>query len=41
MSKENLKHGVIDQLKYGKRVSKIKCTDREYHVHDNSDVAHK
>ena len=41
MSKEHLKHGVIDQLKYIKRYSKRKCTDREYHVQDNSYVSHK
>ena len=41
LSKEHRKHGVIDQGKYRKRASKIKCTDREYHVQDNYDVAHK
>ena len=41
MSVEHRKHGVIDQGKYRKTVSKIKWTDREYHVHDNADVAHK
>ena len=35
------KHGVIDQGKYRKRASKIKWTDREYHVQDNAGVAHK
>ena len=35
------KHGVIDQGKYRKRDSKRKWTDREYHVQDNADVAHK
>ena len=41
ISKEHHKHGVIDQVKYRKRASKIKWTDIEYHVQDNSDVAHK
>ena len=41
MSKEHRKHGVIDQGKYRKRASKIKRTDREYHVQDRADVAHK
>ena len=41
MSKEHWKHGVIDQVKYRNTASKIKWTDREYHVQDNSDVAHK
>ena len=41
LSKEHHKHGVIYQGKYRKRVSKRKLTDREYHVQDNSDVAHK
>ena len=34
-------HVVIDQVKYSKRYSKIKWTDREYHIKDNADVAHK
>ena len=41
LSKEHQKHGVIDQGKYSKRSSKRKLTDREYHVQDNADVAHK
>ena len=41
MSKEHRKNGVIDQGKYRKRASKRKWTDREYHVQDNADVAHK
>ena len=41
MSKDNCKHGVIDQVKYRKRVSKGKFIDRQYHVQDNSDVVHK
>ena len=41
MSKEQCKHGVIDQRKYRKRCSKRKWTDREYHVQENDDVAHK
>ena len=35
------KHGVIDQIKYRKRASKIKWTDREYHGQDNDDFADK
>ena len=38
---EHRKHGIIDQGKYIKRASKSKWTDREYHVQDNADVAHK
>ena len=38
MSKDHQKHGVIDQ---GKKNSKRKWIDREYHVQDNADVAHK
>ena len=38
---ENRKDGVIDQEKYRKISSKRKCTDREYHVQYNTDVAHK
>ena len=41
MYKEHRKHGVIDQVKYRKRASKRKFTDIDYHVKDNSDVAHK
>ena len=41
LSKEHRKHVVIDQVKYSKRASKRKWTDREYHVHYNADVAHK
>ena len=41
LSKEHRKNGVIDQGKYRKRASKRKCTDREYHIKDNADVAHK
>ena len=41
LSKEHRKHGVIDQWKYRKISSKIKWTDREYHVQDNADVSHK
>ena len=41
MSKEHRKHGLIDQVKYMKIVSKRKWTYREYHVQDNADVAHK
>ena len=41
LSKDHCKHGVIDQGTYGKRSSKRKWTDIEYHVQDNYDVAHK
>ena len=41
MSKDHCKHEFIDQEKYRKRANKIKQTDREYHVQNNSDVAHK
>ena len=40
LSMDHRKYGVIDQVKYRKRASKIKWTDREYHVQDNADVAH-
>ena len=40
-SKEHRKHGVIDQGRYMIRESKRKWIDREYHVQDNADVAHK
>ena len=41
MSKGHQKHGVIDQGRYKKISSKIKCTDREYYVQYISDVAQK
>ena len=41
ISNDERKHGVIDQGKDRKISSKIKCTDIEYHVQDNADVAHK
>ena len=41
LSKDDRKHGVVDQGKDRKRASKIKCTYREYHVQDNADVAQK
>ena len=41
MSKDDCKHGVIDQGKDRKRSSEIEWTDREYHVQDDADVAHK
>ena len=41
LSKEHSKHELVDQVKYSKRASKRKWTDREYHVQDNADVAHK
>ena len=31
----------FDQVKYKKRFSEKKCTDRQYHVQHNADVAHK
>ena len=41
MCKEHQKHGFVDQVKYRKISSKIKFTDKEYHVQDNYDVSHK
>ena len=40
LSKENLKHGVIDQVKYRKIASERTWTDIQYHVQDHFDVAH-
>ena len=41
MSKDNRKHGPIDQRKYRKIACKIKWIDREYHVQDKDDVTDK
>ena len=41
ISNDYCKHGVVDQGKDIKISSKRKWTDREYHVQDNADVAHK
>ena len=41
MYKEHRKNCVIDQVKCRKISNKRKWTDREYHVQDNADVAHK
>ena len=41
MSKEHRKRGVIDQVKYNKRAINRKCTYIEYHIQDNTGVAHK
>ena len=41
MSKDDHKHGVIDQRENRKRASKRKLIDREYHVQYNDDVSHK
>ena len=41
LSNKHRKHKVIDQVKYRKRASKRKLTDKEYHVKDNDDVSHK
>ena len=41
ISKENHKHGVIDQGKYRKRASKRKWMDRYYHVQDNAGFTYK
>ena len=41
MYKEHRKNRVTDQGKYRKRMIKRKWIDREYHVQDNYDVAHK
>ena len=40
LSNDDRKHGFIDHGKERKRASKIKWTDREYHVQDNDDVAY-
>ena len=39
LTKEHRKNGVFDQGKNNKRFMERKCTDRRYHVQDNSDVA--
>ena len=41
MSNVAHKHGVIDQGNYKKLVSKQNCTGREYHDHNDADIAHK
>ena len=41
LSKEHLKHGVIEQGKYRKIPSKRKWTEIEYSVQDNADVSNK
>ena len=41
MSMDDRKHGVIHQGKYRKSSSKRNWIDREYHVQDSADVAHK
>ena len=41
LSKDDCKHGEIDQGKYKETSSKRKWTDREYHVKDYADVSHK
>ena len=41
LTKEPRKNGVIDQGKYKKRFMERKWTDRQYHFHDNADVAHQ
>ena len=41
LSNDDRKHGFVDQGKGIKRASKTNWKDREYHVQDNSDVAHK
>ena len=41
MSKDNWKHGVIDQVKYRKMAGKRKLTGREYHVQYGPDVSHR
>ena len=41
MSRDDCKHGVIDQVKYREISRKNIYTDIEYHVQDNADVAHK
>ena len=39
--KEHRENGVFGQGKNNKRFMEIKWTDRQYHVQDNSDVAHQ
>ena len=41
MPNDDLKNGLIDQVKYRKIFSKIKWIDREYHVQDNADFSYK
>ena len=41
LTKEHHKNGVIDQVKLKKRFMEIKWTDRQHHVQDNTNVAHK
>ena len=41
MTKEHQKNGVFDQGKNNKRFMERKCTDRQYHVQYNADVAHQ
>ena len=41
ISNDDREHGIIDQGKDRKRSSKSKWTEREYHVQNNADVAHK
>ena len=41
LSKEQRKNGVINQGKYSQISNKRKIRDREYHVQDNADIAHK
>ena len=41
LSNYDRKYGAIDQGKDSKIATKIKWSDREHHVQDNSDAAHK
>ena len=41
MTKQYNKDGFIDKVKYKKRFIKRKQTDRQYHVQDNANFAHK
>ena len=41
MTKNYRKDGVINQVKSKKRIMERKCTDKQYHAQDNSDVEHK
>ena len=41
MTKEHRKNGVFDQCKIKRRFMERKCTDSQYHVQDNPDVAHQ
>ena len=41
LTKEHHNNGVINQGKYRNIFMEIKWTDRQYHVHNNANIAHK